>query len=77
MSTIPDGLLATFFFFLTGEAGLLPLVGDLRGDLSFAGWEHTVFCKTTFSENFLRGSLLSSFSSSAGVYWSRNSSMPR
>lgn len=55
-------------FPLTGD---LAPVGDsppLMGEFSRNSFPTNVFCMATFSENFLRGSFLSSFSSSAGVY---------
>ena len=55
-------------FFLVGEGDLKEAVAGLTAYFSFSGFGKTVFCKATFSENFLRGSLLSIFSNSAGVY---------
>ena len=48
------------------------LLGDLIGEL-----KDIVFYTATFSLNFLRGSFLSTLSSSSGVYTSKNSSMLR
>ena len=53
--------------------GELPLIGED----SLISLPTMVFWMATFSLNFLRGSFLSIFSSSAGVYWSKNSSMDR
>lgn len=53
-------------------------VGDcLNGDVSRTSFPMMVFCTAIFSENFFSGSLRSNFSNSAGVYWSRNSSIER
>ena len=47
------------------------------GDVSRPGFEMTSFWTAMRSLILFRGSLRSSFSSSAGVYWSRNSSIER
>jgi hypothetical protein len=50
---------------LTGDLfGESPLIGEV----SLISLPTRVFYTAIFSENFLRGSFLSSFSSSAGVY---------
>jgi hypothetical protein len=54
--------------YLDGDS--LPRLGDspLIGEDSLSSLPTRVFCTAIFSENFLRGSFLSNFSNSAGVY---------
>jgi hypothetical protein len=57
-------------FYLTGEP-LIALVGDPVGDSPLCGDDSlpiNAFCTATFSENRFKGSFLSNFSSSVGVY---------
>ena len=66
-----EGLVGLF----EGEEAFVPPL--LSGDDSLASFPAIVFCTAIFSENFFKGSFLSIFSSSTGVYWSKNSSIDK
>ncbi len=76
-------ILATHLFFFGEDLPVAERLGDPDGDSvrigedSLSSLPTSVFCTETLEENFIRGSLRSSFSSSAGVYWSKNSSIDR